>query len=327
MKHEESVKADIAAGYRVATNGNGYRVERLWRPPWWHWRVWFGKRSRWVPTAYPVQTMHGDCQRLIDGVVSQRMGELRGWRKSEPTEIPPPPPKAGTDTPDLQETVSAMLGRFKINEIVSVLKRDGRCLPRLDDIDAYMDIHGGLKSDFGAFLDLYTIDEMVKAFGEMCSDRGHQVFPALLMGSACGKTMNQLDPQIIFADDPGAERIHVLAWFKRIQRELDCEHQITIKVHHDMYSIGLFEPHGKLVMCVGRDVTTRVQVAIDRLRMDRKHGDAPSGSEKRDWPGDFEHENGNYQCTCLECGKLFLGHKRRVICRVCTKPEEKGGDE
>lgn len=38
----------------------------------------------------------------------------------------------------------------------------------------------------------------------------------------------------------------------------------------------------------------------------------------RDWAEDFSHENGNYLCRCCECGHIFCGHKRRVVCRTCT---------
>jgi hypothetical protein len=40
--------------------------------------------------------------------------------------------------------------------------------------------------------------------------------------------------------------------------------------------------------------------------------------EPVDWPEDFKHENGNYQCQCLTCGQLFIGHKRRITCKVCS---------
>lgn len=38
-----------------------------------------------------------------------------------------------------------------------------------------------------------------------------------------------------------------------------------------------------------------------------------------DWPEDFSHENGNYQNRC-SCGIMFIGHKRRVTCKVCATP-------
>ena len=41
-------------------------------------------------------------------------------------------------------------------------------------------------------------------------------------------------------------------------------------------------------------------------------------TSKRDWQEDFKHENGNYQNQCCQCKKWFMGHKRRVVCKVCT---------
>jgi hypothetical protein len=38
----------------------------------------------------------------------------------------------------------------------------------------------------------------------------------------------------------------------------------------------------------------------------------------RNWTEDFQHENGNYQCKCCNCGEFFIGHKRRVVCKVCA---------
>lgn len=38
---------------------------------------------------------------------------------------------------------------------------------------------------------------------------------------------------------------------------------------------------------------------------------------EKSWQEDFSHENGNYTNCCIECKKLFLGHKRRVICKSC----------
>ena len=41
-----------------------------------------------------------------------------------------------------------------------------------------------------------------------------------------------------------------------------------------------------------------------------------------DYPEDAENENGNYSNLCI-CGTEFIGHKRRVMCRVCaTTPPE-----
>jgi len=38
----------------------------------------------------------------------------------------------------------------------------------------------------------------------------------------------------------------------------------------------------------------------------------------QDFSEDFSHENGNYQCRCYRCGHTFVGHKRRVTCKLCV---------
>ena len=40
------------------------------------------------------------------------------------------------------------------------------------------------------------------------------------------------------------------------------------------------------------------------------------------WKEDFSHENGNYQNICLTCNTYFIGHKRRVHCKVCANANE-----
>jgi hypothetical protein len=43
----------------------------------------------------------------------------------------------------------------------------------------------------------------------------------------------------------------------------------------------------------------------------------------RDWTEDFSHENGNYQNMCVRCSNVFIGHKRRFICKSCQiKPND-----
>lgn len=44
----------------------------------------------------------------------------------------------------------------------------------------------------------------------------------------------------------------------------------------------------------------------------------------RDWEEDWAHNNGQYLCRCMWCKLMFMGHKRRVTCRVCAK---EGGTE
>lgn len=36
-----------------------------------------------------------------------------------------------------------------------------------------------------------------------------------------------------------------------------------------------------------------------------------------DWVEDFGYENGQYQNECSLCHKMFVGHKRRFLCKKC----------
>ncbi len=39
---------------------------------------------------------------------------------------------------------------------------------------------------------------------------------------------------------------------------------------------------------------------------------------RNDYPEDAAHENGSYATKC-RCGTVFIGHKRRVFCKVCAE--------
>jgi len=41
-------------------------------------------------------------------------------------------------------------------------------------------------------------------------------------------------------------------------------------------------------------------------------------NSNRDYPEDFDKENGLYLCKCSCCGREFTGHKRRVLCKLCS---------
>lgn len=78
----------------------------------------------------------------------------------------------------------------------------------------------------------------------------------------------------------------------------------------------------------GANVTTKYKAAFADLGNEMRElekklsvrflSDDPAG----DWTEDFAHENGNYMCGCVKCGKRFLGHKRRCVCKVCSSREK-----
>lgn len=42
-------------------------------------------------------------------------------------------------------------------------------------------------------------------------------------------------------------------------------------------------------------------------------------SSAGNWTEDYWHENGQYHCRCVYCKLMFIGHKRRVVCKLCVK--------
>lgn len=42
---------------------------------------------------------------------------------------------------------------------------------------------------------------------------------------------------------------------------------------------------------------------------------------ERDYPEDFEYENGEYVNICHICHEAFCGYKRRIVCKICSEKE------
>lgn len=67
---------------------------------------------------------------------------------------------------------------------------------------------------------------------------------------------------------------------------------------------------------------------MDRMKVIEKVSDFTGFHEygSHDWIEDHAHENGNYIRDCTTCGKTFIGHKRRITCKLCAS-ETKEGEE
>lgn len=61
------------------------------------------------------------------------------------------------------------------------------------------------------------------------------------------------------------------------------------------------------------------QFLLSKLRYEQVANNPVAGDKclAKDWPEDFGHENGKYQCLCHRCKEVFHGYKRRVTCKVC----------
>lgn len=44
--------------------------------------------------------------------------------------------------------------------------------------------------------------------------------------------------------------------------------------------------------------------------------------DERDWTEDFHLENGNYYNLCCSCKEMFIGYKRRVVCKKCVTEDK-----
>ena len=63
------------------------------------------------------------------------------------------------------------------------------------------------------------------------------------------------------------------------------------------------------------------ELDINKLQQQLPQGSTSSVvgyDNPRDWKEDFSHENGNYSNICIYCNQKFIGHKRRVGCRICS---------
>ncbi|KXJ63036.1 hypothetical protein AXY46_03185 [Achromobacter xylosoxidans] len=114
-------------------------------------------------------------------------------------------------------------------------------------------------------------------------------------------TKRSSDPELIY-------RSPVMDDVARIRRALDeCSAALASAPVADAAPEYAYSDDGRTVTMTNAD------------RAPSYRASAPVAYERaaRDWPEDFSHENGNYQCLCHRCKQVFNGHKRRVTCKVC----------
>ena len=60
-------------------------------------------------------------------------------------------------------------------------------------------------------------------------------------------------------------------------------------------------------------------LALQREKED--YGGIHNLKPAKNWDEDKDQENGNYMNKCIYCKSFFMGHKRRVVCKECSKGE------
>ena len=65
----------------------------------------------------------------------------------------------------------------------------------------------------------------------------------------------------------------------------------------------------------------RVEPIQVKPRQEEPTSAPPKPASAKDWTEDAGHENGQYQNQCMTCAAIFIGHKRRGVCKECaTQP-------
>jgi hypothetical protein len=79
----------------------------------------------------------------------------------------------------------------------------------------------------------------------------------------------------------------------------------------------------KNATCFANDGAERDWSELESSQQPAQPDTSLLGSLAKNWQEDSSHENGNYGCKCSACNSMFLGHKRRVICKECLiKPAQ-----
>ncbi len=209
--------------------------------------------------------------------------------------------------------------------------------------DAQAEINGLLVAeicrDFGInFLDVYPRHILERGVGPeqafigLAIKRGHLALPAVqpdaaaIREAALVKALDAAFPIVRKASvaakmdavnaspsDPTALRRE--AWIRECDAALELVVSALALIDNPRKEVVPSEPNGSAKG--PRDIGPGDQAVAGAA--------GPFRANPEDWTEDYAHENGNYMCLCVTCGKRFCGHKRRVTCRVCAQPEPVAG--
>lgn len=92
---------------------------------------------------------------------------------------------------------------------------------------------------------------------------------------------------------------------------IDCDCGCGMRKPNSAHGVGAFKC-ATAIRQWRKDVIPEVEAVPKgyKILKDTTH-------EERSFPEDGTYENGCYYNNCVNCGRMFTGHKRRVICKVC----------
>jgi hypothetical protein len=127
------------------------------------------------------------------------------------------------------------------------------------------------------------------------------------------KALSSAIAQAVEFEDQGAIRMHVYLnvsklnrWHEGVYTIPPTEIEVVERSRYEHEYIGSAR---RIVERVSRLVTQQEELKKNQL---------PNFDSPKNWKEDYEHENGNYICTCYSCKESFYGHKRRVVCKTCA---------
>jgi hypothetical protein len=150
-----------------------------------------------------------------------------------------------------------------------------------------------------------------------------------------GSVGSLVDGRVVWADwlahpngsKPESVNAELLEALKDARHCIGIDRDTLVDCHTNPCT-GYLDPDGALAKAEYDDVIDAADAAIARAESAIEtptkvspcagHAVQQDADASRDWPEDFPHENGQYMNTCHVCKNTFIGHKRRVVCKVCN---------
>ena len=144
------------------------------------------------------------------------------------------------------------------------------------------------------------------------------------------KLLEEIDELLTYLEDTshGEEGRRITEMRYKILTALSNSHKHGVMqgLHTRSQSIALLENYSTFLCANGymdTDWKDEPPYAIDEFMslysptVGKAGEDASMSEGVRDWEEDFAHENGKYLNNCKQCGEQFMGHKRRIWCKIC----------
>ncbi len=94
--------------------------------------------------------------------------------------------------------------------------------------------------------------------------------------------------------------------------------RVGVTMFKDDYPVKGEKPHGRMSYTLSIMGDWFIDISVMPKIEKEPEPVHPWSNPERNWEMDFSHENGNYQNKCVRCEQMFMGHKRRCVCKQCA---------